>query len=83
MPSRRQFLFLMGAAPALVTLPSAARAGGAHDFGFTSIEGQPLPLGAYEGKAVLLVNTASRCGFTPQYADLQDLWRRYREGAGG
>ena len=51
----------------------------AHDFAFTSIEGQPLPLAQFEGKVVLVVNTASRCGYTPQYSDLQAVWTRYRE----
>ena len=51
----------------------------AHDFGFTSIEGAPLPLETFSGKAVLVVNTASRCGFTHQYADLQAVWERYRD----
>lgn len=51
----------------------------AHDFAFKSIEGEPLPLEAFAGKAVLVVNTASECGFTPQYAGLEELWRRYRE----
>ena len=51
----------------------------AHDFSFTAIEGGPLPLSSFEGKAVLVVNTASRCGFTHQYADLQALWERYRD----
>jgi len=50
----------------------------AYDFAFTSIEGQPLPMAQFRGKAVLLVNTASFCGFTPQYEDLQALWRDYR-----
>lgn len=50
----------------------------AHDFEFTSIEGEALPLRAFAGQAVLLVNTASRCGFTGQYADLQVLWERFR-----
>lgn len=49
----------------------------AHDFSFTSIDGGPLPLSAYQGKAVLVVNTASFCGFTPQYQELQALWQRY------
>ena len=53
--------------------------GNAHDFSFTSINGVPLPLKSYSGKAVLIVNTASRCGFTSQYSDLQDLWERYRD----
>jgi glutathione peroxidase len=52
---------------------------GAHGFEFTSIAGAPLPLETYKGKAVLVVNTASRCGYTPQYADLQTVWERYRD----
>jgi glutathione peroxidase len=51
----------------------------AHDFTFTSIEGEPLPLSGFQGKVVLLVNTASRCGFTRQYGDLQTVWERYRK----
>tara|TARA_R110002072_G_scaffold299590_1_gene475362 strand:- start:568 stop:1122 length:555 start_codon:yes stop_codon:yes gene_type:complete len=51
----------------------------AHDFAFTAIDGTPLPLKFFAGKAVLVVNTASQCGFTPQYAALQDLWTRYRD----
>ena len=50
----------------------------AHEFSFQSIDGTPLPLSQYAGKAVLVVNTASMCGYTPQYADLQALWERYR-----
>ncbi|HEY9164294.1 MAG TPA: glutathione peroxidase [Magnetovibrio sp.] len=53
----------------------------AHDFSFASIDGGPLPLSTFKGKAVLLVNTASFCGFTPQYKELQALWQRY-EGRG-
>ena len=51
----------------------------AHDFSFTRIDGGPLRLADFKGKAVLVVNTASECGFTPQYADLQRLWERYRD----
>ena len=51
----------------------------AHDFDFTSIEGKPLPMSQFAGKVVLLVNTASFCGFTPQYEGLEALWRRYRD----
>ncbi|MCP1336725.1 glutathione peroxidase [Futiania mangrovi] len=51
---------------------------GAHVFRFEAIEGGPLPLSDFAGKAVLVVNTASQCGFTRQYAGLQDLWEGYR-----
>jgi glutathione peroxidase len=52
----------------------------AHRFAFTSIDGgQSLPFEAWNGRPVLVVNTASFCGYTPQYRDLEALWRRYRE----
>jgi glutathione peroxidase len=46
-----------------------------HDFTLTGIDGKPLPLAQFNGKAVLLVNTASECGFTPQYEGLEKLWQ--------
>lgn len=51
----------------------------AHDFTFTSIDGAPLPMKAWAGKPVLVVNTASFCGYTPQYAGLEKLWRAYKD----
>lgn len=63
----------------LLLMPAGqASAANAHDFTFVSIDGAPLPLKDYEGKAVLVVNTASFCGFTKQYEGLQALWERYR-----
>ncbi len=50
----------------------------AHDFSFTSIDGEPLPLQRFKGRLLLVVNTASECGFTSQYAALESLWRQYR-----
>jgi glutathione peroxidase len=50
----------------------------AYDFSFESIEGDPLPLAQYAGKVVLIVNTASECGFSPQFEGLQLLWERYK-----
>ena len=51
----------------------------AHAFSFERIDGGPLPLAEFRGKVVLVVNTASECGFTPQYGDLQKLWERNRD----
>ena len=51
----------------------------AYDFSFRKIDGGDLPLSAWRGKPVLVVNTASECGFTPQYAGLEKLWQRYRD----
>ena len=51
----------------------------AHRFEFRSIEGKPLRLKDFAGHPVLVVNTASECGFTPQYAGLESLWRKYKE----
>lgn len=53
--------------------------GAGHDFQFTGIDGQPLPLAQFRGNAVLIVNTASECDFTAQYQDLQLLWIGYRD----
>ena len=56
---------------------SAGGDDGAHAFVFTAIDGTSLPLDRFRGKTLLVVNTASFCGFTHQYTDLQALWSRY------
>ena len=65
------FSFFLGA--------TAQAAGTAHHHSFVAIDGTPLPLSAYEGKVVLVVNTASQCGLTPQYEALQALHEQYTE----
>ena len=51
----------------------------AYDFSATDIDGQVRSLDEYRGKALLIVNVASKCGFTPQYEGLEKLWRQYRD----
>ena len=50
-----------------------------YDFTLNSIDGQPAPLSSYKGRVVLLVNVASRCGFTPQYTALEAIYEKYRD----
>jgi glutathione peroxidase len=49
------------------------------DFTLNTIDGQPAPLATYKGKVVLLVNVASRCGFTPQYSALESIYEKYQD----
>ncbi len=52
----------------------------AYDFSFTSLMGShPLPLKDFEGQVILIVNTASKCGFTPQYEGLEKLYETYKD----
>src|SRR5437660_7640691 len=50
-----------------------------HDLTVNTLAGKPQPLAAYKGKVVLVVNTASECGFTPQYAGLEKLYEEYKD----
>jgi len=50
-----------------------------HEFTLNSIDGKASPLSAYDGKVVMLVNVASRCGYTPQYSGLEALYEKYKD----
>ncbi len=51
----------------------------AYDFSFRTITGSPLPLATFKGKAVLVVNTASQCGLTPQYQGLEEVSQHFKD----
>ncbi len=78
--ARYGFWLLLLLATGVISAPTKAADGaGAHAFWFTSIEGAPLSLADYAGRPLLVVNTASLCGYTYQYAALQRLWSAYRD----
>jgi glutathione peroxidase len=64
--------------PAFAQTASMSRAT-AYAFSFPGLKGETIRLADYAGKPILVVNTASLCGYTPQYAGLQELWTRFRE----
>jgi glutathione peroxidase len=64
---------------ALLMSSAAYAANNVYDFTMNNIEGQATPLSSYKGKVVLLVNVASKCGYTPQYSGLESLYEKYRD----
>lgn len=78
---RRHILAVLAAAlasPAVAQSPGMTRVT-AYAFAFPGLNGGQIRLVEHAGKPILIVNTASRCGFTPQYAGLQELWTRFRD----
>ena len=73
----RKFFLMLSVCVAAVL--AVAQAHSIYDFTMKSIDGQPVSLKEYNGKAVMLVNVASKCGFTPQYAGLEKLYEKYKD----
>jgi glutathione peroxidase len=63
----------------LCAIAAATTGKSVYDFTLSSIDGQPVSLGSYKGKVLMLVNVASRCGFTPQYAALESVYEKYKD----
>ncbi|WP_046246210.1 glutathione peroxidase [Hymenobacter terrenus] len=75
------FIAAKPAAPTAMTTPAETTAAPAsvYDFTVKSIDGKDVSLSKYKGKKLLIVNTASKCGFTPQYKELEELSKKYSE----
>jgi len=70
--------YLLGVAILLMSATLFA-AGSIYDFTLNSIDGKPMPLATFKGKVILVVNVASRCGFTPQYSALEGIYEKYKD----
>jgi glutathione peroxidase len=81
MLDRRTFLGIMAISPAMPAFAQSTQMNRvtAFAFSFNRLEGGAIRLVDYAGKPILIVNTASLCGYTPQYTGLQELWTRLRD----
>ena len=75
----RCILVILASVLSAMTVNAGEQSRNAYDFSFKTISGEPLPFSEFRGKLVMVVNTASECGFTGQYKNLQTVWSRYRD----
>lgn len=75
----RRFFQFAGYLALFCAITASASPKSIYDFTLKSIDGQPTPLSGYHGKVILLVNVASRCGFTPQYTALESIYEKYKD----
>ena len=73
----RKLIFILMLCAACASLSAEPKS--IYDFNLRSIDGDHVSLKSYQGKVVLLVNVASKCGFTPQYAALESVYEKYKD----
>lgn len=73
------FILFSNGSFAQVITPASDKASNIYNFKMKSLEGEDIDFDKYRGKVILIVNTASKCGFTPQYAALEELNKKYSE----
>jgi glutathione peroxidase len=78
MAAGSSFRTLLRGGVILMAVGSVFAASSIYDFTLPSIDGKPMPLSGFKGKVVLMVNVASRCGYTPQYTALEAIYEKYK-----
>lgn len=74
-----QFIIITLASLTIISCTETKKEQNIYDFEVTAQDNRQIPLKEYKGKIILIVNTASKCGFTPQYAELETLYKKYAD----